>query len=168
MSPFKFRQQNQYETLTFAALVSYDPLAIEEPYRIYIPVIDYDERGATLHAAMAVARYALGMRLIEMAANNQYLPASETELPVGQPGEMATFIDVDLKKFRHYLAQKQTIIKSTNDLREPDRVFRQVADAQPVFVTEQGAGKYVILTLDDYDIYRNAVDALLGREEEIM
>jgi prevent-host-death family protein len=42
-------------------------------------------------------------------------------------------------------------IKPVSDLRNYNEVLRDVAEGQPVFLTKNGRGKYVILDLGEYE-----------------
>lgn len=46
------------------------------------------------------------------------------------------------------------IIKPVSDLRNYNEVLAQVTENQPVYLTKNGRGKYVILDLDEYDRQR--------------
>lgn len=48
------------------------------------------------------------------------------------------------------------IIKPVSDLRNYSEVLREVSVGQPVFLTRNGRGRYVILDLDEYDRARAA------------
>jgi prevent-host-death family protein len=43
------------------------------------------------------------------------------------------------------------IIKPVSDLRNYNEVLREVSVGQPVFLTKNGRGRYVIFDLDEYD-----------------
>jgi prevent-host-death family protein len=43
------------------------------------------------------------------------------------------------------------VIKPVSDLRNYNEVLREVSAGQPVFLTKNGRGRYVILDLDEYD-----------------
>lgn len=43
------------------------------------------------------------------------------------------------------------VIKPVSDLRNYNEVLREVSVGQPVFLTRNGRGRYVILDLDEYD-----------------
>ncbi|MDR1083098.1 MAG: type II toxin-antitoxin system prevent-host-death family antitoxin [Coriobacteriales bacterium] len=60
------------------------------------------------------------------------------------------------------------IIKPVSDLRNYNEVLREVSAGQPVFLTKNGRGRYVILDLDEYDSAQatNTLFSELARGEQ--
>ena len=56
-------------------------------------------------------------------------------------------------------------IKPISDLRNYNEVLRDVAAGEPVFLTKNGRGEYVILDMKEYDKMRATI-ALLSKLEE--
>lgn len=56
------------------------------------------------------------------------------------------------------------IIKPVSDLRNYNAVLRDVGTGEPVFLTRNGRGRYVLMSIEDYG--RRAAEVWLGRELE--
>ena len=56
------------------------------------------------------------------------------------------------------------IIKPVSDLRNYNAVLRDVGEGEPVFLTKNGRGRYVLMSIEDYG--RRAAEAWLCGELE--
>lgn len=51
-------------------------------------------------------------------------------------------------------------IKPVSDLRNYTKVLRDIAVGEPVFLTKNGRGRYVIIDMEDYEKQRSALKLL--------
>lgn len=56
------------------------------------------------------------------------------------------------------------IIKPVSDLRNYNEVLAQVTANQPVYLTKNGRGKYIILDLEEYDRQRAELKSIAEEE----
>jgi len=51
-------------------------------------------------------------------------------------------------------------IKPVSDLRNYNQVLNEVTNDQPVFLTKNGRGKYVVIDIEDYDRLKASLEIL--------
>ncbi len=51
-------------------------------------------------------------------------------------------------------------IKPISDLRNYNNVLKDCKDGEPVFLTKNGRGKYVVIDIDEYQRQQNLIKAL--------
>ncbi|MGG5371403.1 type II toxin-antitoxin system prevent-host-death family antitoxin [Enterococcus sp. AZ196] len=59
-------------------------------------------------------------------------------------------------------------IKPVSDLRNYNKVLEQVTTDEPVFLTKNGHGKYVVVTIEEYDRLKKSLEIVekLKKAEE--
>ena len=139
--------------LTYSGLIHHDERE-ELPYQMYMPVIDQTIAGKSIYDVMTRGREMIGTLLMERVMDHENLPEPEETLPHGDADEMATFINVELDRFKHLIAPKETVIQPMSALKQSKQILSQVYDFQPVFITEDGIGRYVIVSMKDYDMFQ--------------
>jgi len=150
--------------LTYSGLIRHDERE-ELPYQMYIPVIDHTVAGQSVYDVVTRGREMIGALLMEKGMDGEDIPESEATLPQGDADEMPTFINVELDRFKHLIAPKESVIRPINALKQPKRILSQVYDFQPVFITEDGIGRYVVVTVRDYDMFQNAIGMMLDKQD---
>ncbi|MCH5461672.1 hypothetical protein HC026_03410 [Lactobacillus sp. LC28-10] len=150
--------------LTYSGLIRHDERE-ELPYQMYIPVIDQNVAGTSIYDVLTRGREMIGTLLMERVMDHEDLPQSDETLPTGDADEMPTFINVELDRFKHLIAPKETVIAPMSALKAPKQLLSQVYDFQPVFITEDGIGRYVIVSMKDYDMFQNAIGMVLDKQD---
>lgn len=150
--------------LTYGGLVRYD-IAEEQPYQLYMPVIDQTVYGTSIYDVLERGRELLGVLLIEKVLDGENVPESDISLPTADSDEMPTFLNVEIDRFKHMIKPTETIICPISALRTPERFLSRVFDMQPVFITERGRGAYAVVTMRDFDMYQSAVSIILDKED---
>ncbi|GAX04017.1 hypothetical protein IWT140_01651 [Secundilactobacillus pentosiphilus] len=150
--------------LTYSGLIRHDERG-ELPYQMYMPVIDQTIAGDSIYDVLTRGREMIGTLLMERVLDHEDLPEPEETLPVGEADEMPTFINVELDRFKHLIAPRKTVIKPMGALKQPKRLLSQVFDFQPVFITENGIGRYAVVSMQDYDMFQDAIGMVLDKRE---
>ena len=150
--------------LTYSGLIRHDERE-EQPYQMYMPVVDQTVAGKSVYDVLTRGREMIGTLLMERIMDHEDLPEPEDTLPIGDADEMPTFINVELDRFKHLIAPKETVIRPMNALKQPKQVLSQVYDFQPVFITEDGIGRYVVISMKDYDMFQNTIGMVLDKQD---
>lgn len=135
--------------LTYASLIRYDELE-KMPYTAYIPAFDAEVTGDSLFEVIEQSREYIGRCLIERLLNLRAFPRVDKTLPKGQPDEVATFIDIELDRYRYLIADKRSSMEASEV--SADHLLAKVKDAQPVFLNENGRGKFAVVSLNDFKL----------------
>ena len=150
--------------LTYSGLIRHDERE-ELPYQMYMPVVDQTVAGKSIYDVLTRGREMIGTLLMERVMDHEDLPEPEETLPEGDADEMATFINVELDRFKHLIAPKETLIRPMSALKHPKQLLSHVYDFQPVFITEEGIGRYVIVSMKDYDMFQNTIGMVLDKQD---
>lgn len=150
--------------LTYSGLIRHDERE-ELPYQMYMPVVDQTVAGKSIYDVLTRGREMIGTLLMERVMDHEKLPEPEEILPLGDADEMPTFINVELDRFKHLIAPKETVIRPMGALKQPQQVLSQVYDFQPVFITEDGIGRYAIVSMKDYDMFQNTIGMVLDKQD---
>ncbi|WP_203650378.1 hypothetical protein [Secundilactobacillus yichangensis] len=150
--------------LTYSGLIRHDERE-EQPYQMYMPVVDQTVAGKSIYDVLTRGQEMIGTLLMERVMDHEELPEPEEILPLGDADEMATFINVELDRFKHLIAPKKTVIYPMSALKQPKQLLSQVYDFQPVFITEDGIGRYVVVSMKDYDMFQNTIGMMLDKQD---
>lgn len=159
-------QNLQTEKLIYGITVTQDDRNSEQPYLVYVPAFDGYARGENIADALERARDFIGMAALENMIGQRPLPESEYFVPQADPGQLALLVDVDLRTYRHLFESQEVIIRPVSDLTDPETLLKRVGGNQPVFLTESGTGKYAVVSLDDYNMYRDALEIVVRMDDE--
>lgn len=159
-------QNLQSEKLIYGITVTRDGRNEDLPYLVYVPTFDGYARGETIADALERARDFIGMAALENLISQRPLPESEYFVPQADPGQLALLVDVNLRTYRHLFESQEVIIRPVSELADPDELLSRVGSNQPVFLTEAGNGKYAVISLEDYNMYRDALEIVVRMEDE--